>query len=386
MRKILVVDDEEILLMLTKRILSQKYEVITALTASKAIELFDKENPDLVISDVMMPEMDGYELVKILQKKSAEPVPIIFMTADDTGKSESKGFNAGASDYIRKPFKPDVLMGRVGNIIDNLDKIHGLQTQVSTDALTGLLNKTAAKMQIEEACKNGGVMLMIDLDSFKLVNDIYGHDMGDKVLIEFSKILRKAFHKKDILARTGGDEFVAYCLGERSKFLLENKTHFINGQIKLMAKRLMGADMNIPLGASLGAAYSDGSNYEALNKKADIALYHAKKGGKHILAIYGTETEMTESEPLKTILNERNEPRLAFEVDMENLKAIYRFLLRLKENFHLLKVSCTDKQKLTDSLTIKDAFCKLDSENYLVLLKSEQLDEINKKFDCEEIS
>ena len=84
MSKILVVDDEEMMLMLARRILSQRYEVVTAVTGEEAIEIFERERPDMVLTDLMMPEMDGYELHRILQEKSSVPVPIIFMSADES--------------------------------------------------------------------------------------------------------------------------------------------------------------------------------------------------------------------------------------------------------------------------------------------------------------
>ena len=118
MKKILVVDDEKIMLMLARRMLSSKYEIVTAKSGAEAVELFEKEHPDLILSDLLMPEMDGYELQRILQEKSSEPVPIIFMTADDSAESESKGFEVGAADYIHKPLKAEVLLRRVGNIFD----------------------------------------------------------------------------------------------------------------------------------------------------------------------------------------------------------------------------------------------------------------------------
>ena len=148
MSKILVVDDDEMMLMMAKHILSRKYEVITANSGAEAIELFEEERPDMILSDLMMPEPDGYELHRIIQEKSAESVPIMFMTADDSDESESKGFELGAEDYIRKPLNPEVLLRRVGNIIDHLDKIHGLKTAAATDQLTKLLNKVAVGKKI----------------------------------------------------------------------------------------------------------------------------------------------------------------------------------------------------------------------------------------------
>ena len=208
MSKILIVDDEQIMLLLARRILSTKYEVVTASNGAEALEIFAQERPDLVLSDLLMPEMDGYELQRLLQEQSATPVPIMFMTADESDESESKGFELGAADYIRKPLKPDVLLRRVGNIIDNLDRIHGLETAASTDPLTGLLNKAASQDEIGALVKtSAGAMLMVDLDSFKLVNDLYGHAMGDKILVRFSELLKKITRETDLAGRMGGDVY-----------------------------------------------------------------------------------------------------------------------------------------------------------------------------------
>ena len=153
MQKILIVDDERIMLRIATKILSKDYEIICAGSGAEAIEIFRREKPDLVLSDLLMPGIDGYELQRILQEKSEEPVPIMFMTADEREESESKGFRLGASDYIRKPLKADVLLRRVKNILDRIDKIHGLTEAANLDLMTGLLNKTAAQKEISKLCE-----------------------------------------------------------------------------------------------------------------------------------------------------------------------------------------------------------------------------------------
>ena len=103
MQKILIVDDEIIMQKIASKILSTKYKTICASSGAEAVKLFEIERPDMVLSDLMMPEMDGYELHRILQGKSSDSVPIMFMTADESDESESYGFEIGAADYIRKP-------------------------------------------------------------------------------------------------------------------------------------------------------------------------------------------------------------------------------------------------------------------------------------------
>ena len=245
MAKILIVDDEEMMLMLAERILSRKYDVVTATNGFEAIDLYESEHPDLILSDLMMPEMSGYELHRILQERSAETLPIIFMSADEGEENEIRGFELGAADYIHKPVRPDVLLKRVGNIIDNLDKIRGLEVAAETDSLTKMLNKAASQKKIGEAVKiSAGVLLMIDLDSFKLINDIYGHAAGDKILIKFSELIKSIIREKDLAGRMGGDEFVAFLEHVDDEKILKNRAAWLNAEILNYAKKLLGESID----------------------------------------------------------------------------------------------------------------------------------------------
>ena len=342
MSKILVVDDEEMMLMMARHILSRKYEVITANSGAEAIEIFESERPDMILSDLMMPEMDGYELHRILQEKSAEPVPIMFMTADDSDESESKGFELGAEDYIRKPLKPDLLLRRVGNIIEHLDKIRGLKAAASTDQLTKLLNKTAAQREIGEMVKKAsGALLMIDLDSFKPVNDIYGHATGDKILIRFAELIRKILGENDLAGRMGGDEFITFLQNIDDEKILQAKSAFLNEEILKTARKLLGNDMQIPLGASIGAVFvpDAGRDFQKLYEKADKALYEVKQHGKHGISIFGEKNRSENAlsvegiSQMRLILSERTVENGAYFVEFEDFKKIYRLLARAAETY-----------------------------------------------------
>ena len=342
MSKILIVDDEEMMLMLAERILSQKYEILTATTGEEAIKIFEHERPDMVLSDLMMPEMDGYELHRILQERSPYPVPIIFMSADESDEAESKGFEVGAEDYIRKPVKPDVLLRRVGNIIDNLDKIHGLEIAASTDALTKLLNKAATQKKLAALVKEAfGALLMVDLDSFKLVNDIYGHLAGDKILIHFADLIRCMIRENDVAGRMGGDEFIVFLQNVDDEKVLTAKANFLNESILIEAKNLLGNEMQIPLGVSIGAVFvpDEGDDFPKLYEKADAALYKIKQRGKHGIAIFGEKSHSEKSSAvegisqMRMILGERNVEAGAYFVEFETFKKIYRLLTRMADSY-----------------------------------------------------
>ena len=339
MKKILIVDDMMVSLMMTENILATQYITVCASSGAEAIELYRKEQPDMVLSDLRMPGMSGYELQLMLQEEYHQIIPFMFMTADHDEETESKGFDNGAMDFIRKPFRPDVLLRRIANILQTVDQIQGLKKHASTDALTGLLNKASSEDELKAICKvSSGALMMIDLDSFKLVNDIHGHAMGDKILISFADIIRSAVRPTDLLGRMGGDEFIAFCHGMDNETAIANKAEFINERLVEAAKKLMGEDMNIPLGASIGCVFvpKEGNEFADLYKKADKALYVVKQHGKHGYSIYSRTQQLNEMEisdatnlsNIKLILEERNQKEEAPILGLENFRAIYRFLRR----------------------------------------------------------
>ena len=395
MKKILIVDDASFMRKATSGILSEKYVTVCASSGAEAIELYDKERPDLILSDLIMPEMTGLELQSRLTEQYGERIHFMFMTADEHEESESVGLEAGALDYIRKPFKPEVLLRRVDNImrhIDSLKQIQGLRAVAETDPMTGLLNKAFVTKTLTELCpKEIGTLMMVDLDSFKLVNDLYGHDMGDKVLIRFAEILRSVTRSSDIVGRMGGDEFIVFCRDIRDEALIAEKSRVINVSIFASAKEFMGEDMNIPLGASIGAVAvpDEGTDFTGLYKKADKALYSVKQNGKHGYALFherASTAAAAEESPAgslaaaRKILEERNRQKGAYELGFESFRTLYRFIVRSMENYYdaefvLFSFDGDAKQEAMDlfgeqlhqMLRRSDVFTK-SGRQYMVLL------------------
>ncbi len=344
-KKILIVDDQMITLKMTTHILDTRYDIICATSGLEAIELYKKERPDMILTDLHMPKMSGFELQNTLQDMYAEHIPIMFMTADESDETESKGFDNGAVDFIRKPFRADVLLRRVENILQNVDKLAGLKRAAETDPMTGLLNKSSSQIQIGEMCRESqGTLMMIDLDSFKLVNDLYGHNMGDKILIRFAEIIQSAIRSTDLAGRMGGDEFIAFCQHVKDEGVIAEKTAYINEEITKSAKEYMGEDMMIPLGASIGAVCvpDEGTDFLTVYQKADRALYQVKQNGKHGYAIFhevvkekdSTAEARTDIAKEMKVLGERNRGRGAFRLSEEQFTLVYRFLVRVEANYH----------------------------------------------------
>ena len=349
MPKILIVDDEKIMLRIAAKILSKEYDVLCANSGAEALELFRREKPDMVLSDLLMPGMDGYELHRILQEESSEPVPIIFMTADESDESESRGFEVGAADYIRKPLKAEVLLSRVKNIFDRFEQINGLTAAASVDQMTGLLNKTASQREIAKLCAtSNGVLIELDLDSFKLVNDLHGHAMGDKILIGFAALLKGVLGDEDLAGRTGGDEFIAFCREVHDERTIFKKARLLNGRLMKLARELLGDDKKIPLGVSVGAVYvpDEGTEFSTLTEKADKALYQVKHFGKHGCAFYGVGNfdgaATNNIAQTQMILSDRDAEAGAYVVSFEKFKTLYRYASRLNESgFKINLIQCT---------------------------------------------
>ena len=397
MKKILIVDDMLVPLMMTENMLAGQYETFCAQSAKEAMEIYRKEMPDMILSDFRMPGMTGYDLQIELQNEFHKKIPFMFMTADKSDEVESKGFDNGAMDFIRKPFKPEVLLRRVANILQTVGEIQDLKKTSTTDALTGLFNKGSSETELKKICKKShGSLMMIDLDSFKLVNDIHGHAMGDKILIAFADILRATMRSTDLIGRMGGDEFVAFCHGVSEESAIASKTQFINEKITEAAKKLMGEDMNIPLGASIGCVLvpQAGTDFVELYKKADKALYIVKQNGKHGYNIFSEDAPEEKVETVVTlaqvemILGERNVENGAFVLPFENFRIIYRFLKRTRAGYgkticlvlFALKRSGDDKtisrrdagekfiECLHDTLRRGDVVSQNGSNQFLVLL------------------
>lgn len=342
---IIVVDDDTSNLKMAGRILSMNNMRVTALKSGKAMLDYVKDNgcPDLILLDIKMPEMDGFETLERFRSYEKDigkdETPVIFLTADEDSDTETHGFEVGVSDYIRKPFNPDVLLKRIGNIVAKQEKMMSLKAEAFTDKLTGFLNKAASRDAFTELCASDtGSLLMIDLDSFKLVNDIYGHEMGDRVLEGFARIISANVPEGSRCARLGGDEFAAFCRGMTREDAVSRLAVNFNAEMQALAKALMGEDMDIPLGASVGAVFvpEHGREYDDLIKLADKALYDVKKNGKHGYEIYResvSEEELADIAEMdihnvSVLLGERSISNTALQLDKDAFSYVYRYVMR----------------------------------------------------------
>lgn len=250
-----------------------------------------------------------------------------------------------------------------------------LEKAARTDAMTGLLNKASVEAAISRKVKHGsGVLLIFDLDSFKLVNDIYGHEMGDRVLIRASGLIQSIVRENDIVGRIGGDEFIAYCDSLMDEEVLGEKVEYLNQQLLTSAREYMGKDMEIPLGCSVGAVLvpEGGREYSVLFSKADQVLHQAKSEGKHVLRIHQDRTEAKVEETsgelsrLQMVFGERNQKRSAMVTDRESFRSVYQFMMRFAAScacdLHLVAfdLQADREEELADGA---DRFAEIAAQN-----------------------
>ena len=347
---IAVVDDESISLTNVKNLLSDENMRVSCLRSGKdLLKFLEKNTPDLILLDILMPEMDGFETyhaLRIYEENAGKSnIPVIFLTGADDNDTERRGLKVGASDFIRKPINKDILLKRINNTISNSKTIETLTEEAITDKLTGFLNKAGGTKKLAECCKNKvGTLAIIDLDSFKLVNDLYGHDSGDRVLIAFADIVRHNTRVDDIPCRVGGDEFLVFFSDLQDEISISRVCERLNLQIAQRCSELLGSDYGIPIGVSMGVTLvpKDGTDFDTLFTLADNALYTVKQNGKHGYCIHNSELTSTfeaEDNPrrelsrLIQIVEERNISSDALRYDRETFTFVYHYLTRCKKGF-----------------------------------------------------
>ena len=295
--RILVVDDNpDNVEIVSARLRSVGYEVVPASDGESALDEVRRQPPDLILLDVMLPGINGYEVAKVVKEAEDLPfIPIILVTARDSTQDKVAGLDAGADDYLPKPINFPELEARVRSMLrikrlqDELEeKNRELERLSISDGLTGLYNHRHIHQELweefERVQRTGEHLglVMLDLDHFKQVNDTYGHQAGDTVLQELARILRETAREVDKLGRYGGEEFMAI-LPEAD---LDAATVFAERVRSAVEEHLFDVGLTSPIRLTLSAGIATYPNAQIANPDllvdwADRALYAAKKGGRN---------------------------------------------------------------------------------------------------------
>lgn len=301
--------------------------------------------PDLLLINILMRDMDGFETLKAVRhlEESRAEIPVIFLSTDEVQASETNGLRLGAIDCIHKPINPDILTRRVQNALQTQKKLHRLERNAMIDRMTGFLNKDTVEDRMEAICQvETGFLCVLDLDSFKLFNDIYGHDMGDHVIVMFSNLLKNNMRSEDICGRIGGDEFLLFAKNMRTENELRHFTERINQDYLEMMHKLFEDNLKFPTGVSIGAAAVPihGREYRKLFHLADQALGTVKQTGKGGCALSGSPqidtldpSDKLNLETVTKILEERSISPNAMWMGREAFINIYRYMMRYMERY-----------------------------------------------------
>ena len=292
---ILVIDDNMLVCTIVKDILKTKYEhIITMQDAEQGIAMAKKVLPDLILLDVVLISTDGFQVCQKIKANSiTKHIPVMFVTSESGREIISHCFEAGAVDYIRKPFVPVELLARVGVHLENRKRKLEMQTLIkemasllSHDELTKVYTRRFFMQEIQRylAIKHQFTLAIVDVDNFKVVNDSYGHIIGDSILALVAKALQDNCRQGDLVARWGGEEFImmfpstgmkatAGIVERMRKTISEIEVPYENQMVRVTATfGFCEAQLCLPIEKNI--------------TMADKALYEGKKQGKNCCIRY----------------------------------------------------------------------------------------------------
>jgi len=301
--RILIIEDSNMQRRILKMQLGEMgHDALLADEGRKGIDLFQSSDPDLVLLDVEMPGINGFETARIIRSLNDEWVPIIFLSGHSATESIESGIDAGGDDYLTKPVDPKVLEAKIRSmkrisqmrrqLVERGEKLNAanaaLMRLAEMDGLTGIANRRRLDSKIQEEISRGArgstplSLILLDIDHFKRFNDMHGHLNGDECLKKVAKVLEANQQRPaDLVARYGGEEFCmvlpetdaagASQVAERLRTQIENtKIELPDGAARISAS--FGVATTLP---------AAGTKPTALLSTADAALYNAKRGGRN---------------------------------------------------------------------------------------------------------
>ncbi len=298
--RVLVVDDNELIRRLATALLAKKnYEIATATNGMSALSRAAGFDPDVILLDVMMPEMDGFECCRRLKAHAAtRDIPVVMVSSNTDAIDKIKGLETGAADYIVKPFDYGELLARVATqvkmkrLLDELEKKNELlQEMVKKDSLTNLYNhryfheRLSDEFSLCRGRQEALSCLVCDIDHFKNINDTFGHQAGDTILQSLASVFRELLRRDDVAGRYGGEEF-AFILPRTGTDEAAVQAEQIRCQVEKTHFNFSGTAVNVTVsvgGACYPAVHAQTSS--ELIRLADNALYAAKQRGRNTVVI-----------------------------------------------------------------------------------------------------
>jgi len=283
-------------LKMLRSILHEEYTVFTAKDGLSAIKIVTTNKPDLILLDIIMPEMDGYEVLAILKSNvETRYIPVMFITGLDSKAEEEKGLSLDAVDYVSKPFSPGIISLRVKNQIQIVNQIRTIELLSNMDQLTQIANRRSLDQQLlsewgRSMRENIPLsLMMIDVDKFKIYNDTYGHLQGDIVLQMVAKTITDTLHRAgDFAARFGGEEFCVLLPGadiEGAMLVGEQIREAVQSMV-IHCEDGTASKVTISVGVHSLVPEEVADTIPDLIDKADHALYAAQEAGRNCVHKY----------------------------------------------------------------------------------------------------
>lgn len=297
-------DDPSIRLMIRHVLEAEEYDIVEAEDGLDAIRAVEKQHPALILLDAVMPGLDGFATCKQIKERGHADIPVIMITGLDDEASVERAYEVGAIDYITKPIKWAVLKHRVRSIVTRVMAERKVQRLEYRDALTQLPNRLLFVDRLEQALvraerhRESVALMLVDIDDFKLVNDSFGHEAGDKLIKAVGDLLSKSLRRADTVARLGGDEFAIIIENvdgdDDAISIADNLTTILKHNVRL-------DDQETFTSASVGIAMfpDDGMDAGTLLKNADTAMFRAKEQGRRCFQFYKPEMSVNAMERLE---------------------------------------------------------------------------------------
>jgi len=380
--RILVVDDDTSMLIEIASILNPDYKIYTVKDGMSALEKAGEVAPDLILLDVVMPDISGFEVLnKLKENESTRDIPVLFITGATDSDAEIRGLAAGAVDYVHKPLNESLVKLRVRHQLQLISQFREIEHLSMSDQLSGLPNRRSFEMRINEEWDRASreltplSIMMVDIDHFKKYNDTYGHQQGDVALQAVAEMFSKALRRpSDFVARWGGEEFIlllpntdsggAYDVAENIRRLAEN--------MEILAPDKSLTKLTVSIGVNT-RVHGQSITLEKFISLTDMALYTAKNRGRNKVCVYEVPDESD------TVENKDTKRNVIFIIDDmdSNLTSAENVLA---EQYRVIALSSAEKMfkaltKFTPDMILLDI--EMPGMNGFEAMKILKADELN---------
>jgi len=290
---LVVEDDPSAQELLRFNLAGEGYTTFAVDSAVKALELLQKQSVDIIVCDVMLPGMNGFEFRDaILKEPNLREVAFVFLTAKTMAEDQIRGLSSGVDEYITKPFDPQVLLARINAV---LARRESFARAARLDPLTSLANRATLEREITRELERlkrypaVASLVFLDVDNFKSVNDRLGHSEGDRVLQHLANVLRANSRATDVIGRYGGEEFVLFfpaTAEDKARSVVERMHDGFQQGFECADK-----SCRLTFSAGLVEIPRDGTDFVTLCDRADTAMYTAKRNGKARLVVWTHELD-----------------------------------------------------------------------------------------------